>query len=91
MLVGIRPVLSQIQGNLVKVIAYASRSLTSSEKNYCVTQSCSQLGILLNTFTINCWEESSTIRIESQALKWLCGFKELEGEIARWPEILAQY
>ena len=32
-----------------------------------------------------------TVRTDHQALKWLFGFKEPKGRIARWLEILAQY
>ncbi len=59
---GIWTVLSQVQDNQEKVIAYATRSLNKSEKNYCVTDK-ELLAVrhLLTTFIIICWEETSLL------------------------------
>ncbi|CAC5368128.1 Retrovirus-related Pol polyprotein from transposon 412 [Mytilus coruscus] len=53
-------VLSQIQNVHEKVIAFASRSLTKSERRYCVTRRCCwQLFVLHSTSNIICLAENS--------------------------------
>ncbi len=68
---GIWTVLSQVQDNQEKVIAYATRSLNKSEKNYCVTDK--QLLAarhFVDYFHHYLLGRNFTIRTDHQALKW---------------------
>ncbi len=90
--VGIGAVLSQIQDDNERVIAYASRSLNKSERNYCVTdKELLAVRYFVEYFHHYLLGRHFTIRTDHQALKWLFGFREPKGRIARWLEILAQY
>ena len=85
-------VLSQEQDGKETVIAYGSRKLSKAEKNYCVTRKellaivwfCEQF----KHFLIG---HSFLLRTDHHSLKWLFGFKEPEGQIARWLERLASF
>ena len=85
-------VLSQIQDNRERVIAYASRSLNKSERNYCVTDK----ELLAVRFFIEYFRQyllgrHFTVRTDHQALVWLFKLKEPKDRIARWIEILSAY
>lgn len=89
---GIGGVLSQVQNGQERVVAYYSRSLTKAERRYCVTRRellalvavCRQFkGYLLGA--------RFTARTDHNCLIWLQGFREPEGQVARWLEILAEY
>ena len=90
--VGIGGVLSQIQDGKECVIAYGSRSLTKSERNYCVTRR-ELLPLVSFTRHFRCYllGRPFTARTDHKALEWLQKFKEPEGQVARWIEQLQQY
>ena len=90
--VGIGGVLSQIQDGKECVIAYGSRSLTKSERNYCVTRR-ELLALVSFTRHFRCYllGRHFTARTDHKALEWLQKFKEPEGQVARWIEQLQQY
>lgn len=85
-------VLSQIQDGREKVIAYASRSLTKPEKNYCVTRR-ELLAVIfaLKHFKPYVYGRAITLRTDHGALRWLTNFKDPEGQLARWLETISQY
>ena len=85
-------VLSQIQDGNEKVIAYASRSLTKSERNYCVTKK-ELLAIVtfVKYFRHYLYGKKFTIRTDHSSLRWLLKFKNPEGQLARWLEVLSLY
>ena len=85
-------VLSQIQDDKEQVIAYASRSLTKSERNYCVTKK-ELLAIVtfVKYFRHYLYGKQFTIRTDHSSLRWLLKFKNPEGQLARWLEILSMY
>ena len=85
-------VLSQEQDGNERVIAYASRSLSSAEKNYCVTDK----ELLAVRYFIEYFRQyllgvEFKIRTDHQALVWLFSLKEPKERIARWIEILSAY
>ncbi|XP_053401636.1 uncharacterized protein LOC123522917 [Mercenaria mercenaria] len=86
---GIGGVLSQVQSDQERVIAYASRSLNKAERNYCMTER-ELLAIVYFTqyFRQYLLGRKFTVRSDHQALIWL---KEPNGKIARWIEILASF
>ena len=59
-----------------RVIAYASRVLTKAECQYCATRR--ELLALV-------------VRTDHSALRWLRSFKDPQGQVARWLEILAEF
>ncbi|KRY46609.1 Retrovirus-related Pol polyprotein from transposon 17.6 [Trichinella britovi] len=89
----IGPVLSQTMenGNQV-VIAYISRALTRPEQRYCVTRK-EMLALVwaVKQFRPYLYEQKFTARTDHNSLRWLRKFRELEGQVARWLEQLAEY
>ncbi|KII73289.1 Transposon Tf2-8 polyprotein [Thelohanellus kitauei] len=85
-------VLSQQYGNCEKVIAYASRSLSNSEINYGTTKK-EMLALVwsIKHFRAYLLGAKFILRTDHMSLKWLRNFREPEGQIARWLEILSNY
>jgi len=90
--IGIGAVLSQIQGEEEKVIAYFSRVLNKAERNYCVTRR-ELLAIVdsMKFFRHYLLGRRFKIRTDHFSLKWLMSFKDLEGQLARWLEKLQEF
>jgi len=89
---GIGAVLSQKQGEEEKVIAYFSRSLTKSERQYCVTRKeLLALVAAVRHFHHYVYGRHFKVRTDHGALRWLMNFKNPEGQTARWIEILGIY
>ena len=90
---GIGAVLSQCQSDGTEhVICYASRILTKSERNYCVTQKeLLAMVTYLQHFRQYILSAPFIIRTDHGALTWLQQFKEPEGQLARWLEKLQDY
>ena len=90
--IGIGAVLSQVQDGCERVIAYASRSLTKAERNYCVTdKELLALKYFVEYFKQYLLGREFLIRTNHQALRWLFSLKEPKGRIARWIEILSAF
>lgn len=90
---GIGAVLSQKQDDGTEtVIAYASRTLTKPERNYCVTRK-ELLAVIyfIEHFRPYTLGNSFTLRTDHNSLKWLWNFKEPEGQLARWLQKLQEY
>ena len=85
-------VLSQVQDGQEVVIAYGSRRMTKSERNYCVTRQ-ELLAIVWFTehFKHYLIGQKFQLRTDHSSLRWLFGFKEPEGQMARWLERLARF
>ena len=85
-------VLSQNQDGDERVIAYASRTLSKPEQNYCVTRR-ELLAIVnfLKHFRHYLYGQEVLVRTDHGALRWLLNFKNPEGQIARWLEVITQY
>ena len=85
-------VLSQIQDGKEIVIAYASRTLTSPEKNYCVTRK-EMLAVVyfVKHFKHYLLGREFVLRTDHGSLVWLHKFKEPDGQIARWLQQLGPY
>ena len=91
-LVGLGAVLSQIQNGTEKVIAYYSRSFSRVERSYCVTRR-ELLAIIssIRHFHHYLYGRKIVVRTDHGALRWLLHFKNPEGQMARWFEVLAAY
>ena len=86
---GLGAVLSQ-EGD--HVIAYASRVLTKAERQYCATRK-EMLGMVwaVRCFRLYLWGRRFIVRTDHNSLQWLRNFKEPQGQVARWLDILAEY
>jgi len=89
---GLGVVLSQnIEGN-ERVIAYYSKGLSRAEKNYCTTRK-EMLALVCGVkhFRHYLLGKPFIVRTDHSALQWLRSFKEPEGQVARWLEVLQAY
>ena len=81
-------VLSQLQADGSEwVVGYGSRTLSKSERNYCVTRR--ELLVMVNFvkhFRPYLLGRKFTLRTDHGALKWLQSFESSEGQMARWLE-----
>lgn len=85
-------VLSQNIDGKEKVIAYASRTLSKSERRYCVTRN-ELLAVVhfVKHFRHFLYGRKFTVRTDHSSLQWLVNFKNAEDQLARWLEILSSY
>ena len=84
--------LSQRINSQERVIAFASKTLTKAEKRYCVTRK--ELFALVHFvkyFRHYLYGKSFTVRTDHGSLRWLMNFKNPEGQLARWIEVLSTY
>jgi transposase InsO family protein len=84
--------LSQIQDGQEKVIAYASKVLSKSERKYCVTRK-ELLAVVtfIKHFRPFLYGHKFLVRTDHSSLRWLLRFKDPEGQLARWLEVIAAY
>ena len=89
---GIGAVLSQVQDGEERVVAYGSRVLTKQERRYCVTRR-ELLAVVhfIKYFRHYLVGKRFTLRTDHASLKWLRHFKNPEGQVARWLEVLETY
>ncbi|CAH8536658.1 unnamed protein product [Dicrocoelium dendriticum] len=90
---GIGAVLSQrTPDGKEPVIAYASRSLSQRERNYCATRK-EMLALIffIKQFRHYLLGRKFIVRTDHQSLVWLQNFRDPEGQIARWQEQLQEY
>ena len=85
-------VLSQVQDGLEKVVCYFSKTFSRSERSYCVTRR-ELLGVVasIKHFHHYLYGKHFKVRSDHGALSWLLNFKNPEGQLARWFEVLASY
>ena len=89
---GIGGVLSQVQDNEERVIGYFSRSMSKSERRYCVTRK-ELLAVVMSIkhFHHYLLGVPFIVRSDHGSLRWFLNFKNLEGQLARWSELLGTY
>lgn len=89
---GIGAVLSQLVDGVETVIAYFSKLFSKSERNYCVTRR-ELLAVVTSVkhFHHYLYGVNFTVRTDHGALTWLMQFKNPEGQMARWLEVLSTY
>ena len=88
---GLRAVISQRQDGDEKEIAYASRVLEDRDRRYSTTKEMLAMVYAIKHFRHYLYGRPFTIRTDHNALKWLQSFKEPQGHVARWLEMLARY
>lgn len=89
---GLGCVLTQEQNGQEKVIAFASRSLSKSERNYSVTErEC--LACVFGCEKFRPYVEGAhfTVITDHASLKWLFNMRDLSGRLARWSVRLNQF
>ena len=84
--------LYQIQDGEERVISYASKTLTDSQRNYCTTKR-ELLAVvrMIKYFRHYLWGAPFTIRTDHASLAWLLRFKDADGMLARWLAELALF
>ena len=89
---GLGAVLSQVIEGREHVIAYASRVLSRTERKYCATRQ-EMLALVWATrhFRPYLYGRRFTLRTDHNSLRWLHNFKEPEGQVARWLEVLSEF
>ena len=89
---GLGGVLSQIQEGEETVIAYASSTLSRTERNYCTTKR-ELLAVvkMAAKFRHYLWGRPCTVRTDHGSLRWLVNFKDANGMLARWLMKLNEY
>ena len=90
--IGIGGVLSQIQNGKEHVIAYASKKLNRTQRRYSVTKR-ELLAVVtfIHQFRHYLLGRKFLLRTDHSSLRWLFNFKDPQGQLARWLEVLAQY
>jgi len=85
-------VLSQIIDGEEHVIAYASQTLSKSQRNYCTTHR-ELLAVVQFTkhFKHFLWGRHFTVRTDHSSLRWLLNYKDSSGMVARWLSKLQEY
>ena len=89
---GLGTVLSQLQDGEERVLAYYSRVLSKPERRYCVTRK-ELLAVVegVRHFHHYLYGRRFLVRSDHGALQWLLNFKNPEGQLARWIELLDTY
>lgn len=85
-------VLSQLQAGEERVIAYYSHAFSKQERNYCTTRR-ELLAVILavKQFHHYLYGTKFIVRTDHGSLTWLHRFKNPEGQLARWLELLSSY
>ena len=85
-------VLSQIQDDVERVVAYCSRALHPSQQRYCTTKR-EMLAAVAMCIQFQSYLRGAkfTLRTDHKSLVWLHRFKDTEGMMARWLHALQQF
>ena len=89
---GLGGVLSQIQNEQERVVAYCSRALRPSQRRYCTTKR-EMLAIVAMCIQFRSYLRGArfTLRTDHKSLVWLHRFKDTEGMLSRWLHSLQQF
>ena len=90
--IGIRGILSQVQDNKERVIAYASKKLDRTQQRYSVTRRELLAAVtFMHQFRHYLLGRQFILRTDHSSLRSLFEFKNPQGQLARWIESLSQY
>ena len=89
---GLGGVLSQIQNNVERIVAYCSRALRPSQRKYCTTKR-EMLAVVSMCIQFRSYLRGAkfTLRTDHKSLVWLHRFKDTEGMMTRWRHTLKQF
>ena len=89
---GTGAVLSQVQDEEERVIAYVSKSLEGSEQRYCTVRK-ELLAVVraLKHFKCYLYGQKITVQTDNSAVSWLHRSKDPVGQPARWIEVIDTY
>ena len=89
---GLGGVLSQIQDDVERVVAYCSRALRPSQRRYCTTKR-DMLAAVAMCIQFRSYLPGTkfTLRTDHKSLVWLHRFKDTEGMMAWWLHALQQF
>ena len=84
--------MSKIQNGQERVAAYASKVLSKSERRCCVTRK-ELLAVVtfIKHFRHSLYGSKILVRTDHSSLRWLLRFKNPEGQLARWLEVISTY
>ena len=84
--------LLQVQDGVERLIGFGSFVLDAAQRNYCTTRK-ELLAVVMFTrhFKHYLLGRAFTVRTDHSSLTWLMGFKNIEGQLARWIEELSMY
>ena len=90
--VGLGAVLSQKHEGKERVVAYASRILSKAERRYSATRK-ELLAVVtfVKHFRAHLLGRHFIVRTDHGSLQWLYNFREPEGQMARWLELLQEF
>ena len=90
--IGIGGVLSQVQDGEEKPICYGSKKLDRQQQRYCITRKELLAAVtFIHQFRHYLLGQEFELRTDHNSLRWLFSFKDPQGQMARWLEVLAQY
>lgn len=85
-------VLSQIQDNQEKVIAYMSKAISKQEQSNCITRKeLLAVVVALRTFHSYLYGQEVLLRTDNAAVSWLRSLRCPTGQVARWLQELNTY
>ena len=89
---GLGGVLSQVQNDQERVVAYCSRALRPSQRRYCTTKR-EMLAAVAMRIQFRSYLRGArfTLRTDHKSLVWLHCFKDTEGMMSRWLHALQQF
>ena len=89
---GLGGVLSQMQNDQERVVAYCSRALRPSQRRYCTTKR-EMLAVVAMCMQFRSYLRGArfTLRTDHKSLVWLHRFKDTEGMLSRWLHSLQQF
>ena len=85
-------VLSQVQDDKERVIAYMSKAMNSHERAYCVTRKeLLAVVVALKNFHTYLYGQNVLLRTDNAAVSWMRSLKRPTGQVARWLQELGTY
>ena len=85
-------VLSQVQDDRERVIAYMSKAMNIHERSYCVTRKeLLAVIIAIRNFHTYLYGQNVLLRTDNAAVSWLKSLRRPTGQVARWLQELGTY